>query len=116
MTKQAATAPRARRVLKDAYCSAAATAWRMGVRQISAPRITGLLFHRVTDTVRDNLTVGIEQFDRQMQLLLEEFDVLTISEVIRTGRIDPSGKPKVCVTFDDGYLDNYENAVPILLR
>jgi len=115
-TKPAARASRSRRVLKATYLSTAATAWRMGLRRASAPRITVLLFHRVTDDVRDNLTVGIEQFDRQMQLLREEFDVRTISDVIATGRIDPSGSPKVCVTFDDGYLDNYENAVPILLR
>jgi peptidoglycan/xylan/chitin deacetylase (PgdA/CDA1 family) len=113
--KPASPASLPRRLLKETCLSTAVTAWRLGGRRLAPPRITVLLYHRVTDDVRDNLTVGIEQFDRQMQLL-ETLDVMTISEVIGARTIRPSARPKVCVTFDDGYLDNYENAVPILLR
>jgi len=82
----------------------------------AAPRITVILYHRVTDEVRDNLTVGVEQFDRQMGLLKKYFHVLSIDEVMNSGKIAPSKKPMVCVTFDDGYLDNYSNAAPILMK
>ncbi len=82
----------------------------------AAPRITVILYHRVTDDVRDNLTVGVEQFDRQMGLLKKYFHVLSIDEVMNSEKITPSKKPRVCVTFDDGYLDNYSNAAPILMK
>ncbi len=88
----------------------------MGLRQALAPRITVLLYHRVTDEVRDNLTVGIAQFDRQMALVRERCRPLSIEEVLSSSTIESSGPPLVAVTFDDGYLDNYANAAPILER
>src|SRR6185369_6522094 len=91
-------------------------AWRMGLGGFLKPRITVVLYHRVNDTSRDNLTVGIEQFDRQMALLRQYCHPLSIEEVIAHQTIPRTDKPLVCVTFDDGYLDNYLNAAPILLR
>lgn len=82
----------------------------------AAPRITVILYHRVTDEVRDNLTTGIEQFERQMMLLRRYFQVISLSELLKLSVIPRSSRPIVCVTFDDGYLDNYTNAFPILIR
>lgn len=84
--------------------------------RLTAPRVTVLIFHRVTDEVRDNLTVGVEQFDRQMALLSRHFEVLTLSQLLTGEPLERSGRPRVAVTFDDGYLDNYEYAAPILRR
>ncbi len=89
---------------------------RTGLRQNLTPRITVLLYHRITDSTRDNLTVGIEQFDRQMTLIRKHCQVLSIDDVISLNGIPKTNKPLVAVTFDDGYLDNYENAAPILVR
>lgn len=91
-------------------------AWPLGLRQLVAPRITVLLHQRVSDDVRDNLTVGIEQFDRQMQLLRRHCEVLSIEQVLRAETVPVSPRPLVAVTFDDGYRDNFEHAAPILLR
>ncbi len=88
----------------------------LGLQKLTTPRITVLLYHRVTDAVRDNLTVGIEQFDTQMALLRRSCHVLSIDEVLATSNIKASNKPLVAVTFDDGYQDNYEFAAPILER
>jgi peptidoglycan/xylan/chitin deacetylase (PgdA/CDA1 family) len=106
----------ARGVLKREVGRAAFTLWRAGLRHTLAPRITVLLYHRVSDSARDNLTVGIEQFDRQMALLRQHCEPLSIEQVIGSHRVGRSRKPLVCVTFDDGYLDNYEHAAPILLK
>ncbi|MCW5632296.1 MAG: polysaccharide deacetylase family protein [Rubrivivax sp.] len=92
---------------------------RLGARlsgSLRAPRVTVLLYHRVSDDVRDNLTVGIAQFDRQMQLLREHCDVLAIEEVLAMREVPASRRPLVAVTFDDGYRDNYDHAVPLLRR
>ncbi len=79
-------------------------------------RILVILYHRVSDELRDSVTVGIEQFDRQMALLKARYPIVSIDDVI-DGRLNGhSTRPAVAVTFDDGYRDNYDHAVPILLR
>jgi len=75
-----------------------------------------LLYHRVTDAVRDNLSTGVEQFHRQMALLRRHCRVLSLEEVLEAEVIPRSRQPLVCVTFDDGYRDNHDHAVPILVR
>lgn len=105
-----------RRLLKKGLRSAGFGLWRTGLVRALSPRITVILYHRVTDEVRDNLTIGIEQFDRQMALLSEHCQLMSIEEVMSTDVVPRTERPLVAVTFDDGYLDNYENAVPILAR
>lgn len=106
----------AKGLLKNALAGTAVALWRIGAYRAFLPRITVLLYHRVTDSVRDNLTVGIEQFDRHMALIRRYCQPLSIEDVLACKVIRKTSKPLVCVTFDDGYLDNYTNAVPILLR
>lgn len=105
-----------RQVSKAALLGTVFNLFRWGGRRIISPRITVLLYHRVSDSARDNLTVGIEQFDRQMALIAKHCRVLPLEEVLATRAIDRSDRPLVAITFDDGYLDNCEHAVPILLR
>ena len=90
--------------------------WRLGLGNTLRPRIVVLLYHRVSDMARDNLTVGVEQFDRQMELIRRHCQPVPIEEVLDSERLTRSRKPRVCITFDDGYLDNYEHAAPILLK
>ncbi len=92
------------------------TAALVARRHAAVPKVTVLLYHRVTDAARDNLSTGIEQFDRQMALLRRHFRMLSLPELLRLEQVPPSDRPLACVTFDDGYLDNYIHAVPILTR
>ena len=108
--------PMAVRVAKRGLYAGAFGLTKIGAIRTLAPRITVLLYHRVSDSVRDNLTVGVAQFDRQIALLRANCQVLSIEEVVSVDRVSPAPKPMVCVTFDDGYLDNYTNAAPILQR
>ncbi len=113
---QPAAASMPRRVLKYSRSMLGLRLWKMGLARMVSPRITVLLYHRVSDEARDNLTVGIAQFDRQMALLRRHCEVLSIEQVLATSAIARSNRPLVAVTFDDGYLDNYANAAPILMR
>ena len=108
--------PRPKALLKAGVGRGVHALWRAGLYRALAPRITVLLYHRVTDDVRDNLTTGVEQFHRQMALLRRHCHVLSLEEVLRAGIIPRSRRPLVCVTFDDGYRDNHDQAVPILVR
>ena len=85
---------------------------------INRQRVAVLLFHRVSDSVRDTLTVGVEQFERQMVDLKRHSRVVTIEDIVRRKVSRRSLRPIVAVTFDDGYQDNYRvrRANPASLR
>jgi peptidoglycan/xylan/chitin deacetylase (PgdA/CDA1 family) len=79
-------------------------------------RVIILLYHRVSDQFRDNVTIGIERFDQHMEYVARHFTTVSLKEIVE-GRIPRnSNKPVIAVSFDDGYLDNYENAAPVLLK
>jgi peptidoglycan/xylan/chitin deacetylase (PgdA/CDA1 family) len=105
------------RLFKEMVYFLALWSHRFFISRFREPFVTVLLYHRVSDDARDNLTVGIEQFDRQMALLRQHCHCLSIEEVITNEHLKLEVvKPIVCVTFDDGYEDNYLHAVPILLK
>lgn len=108
--------PRWRNLAKDAAAVGLATFHRLGGQRLLAPRVAVFNYHRVTDEVRDNLTIGIEHFDRHMAWAAAHCTVLPIEEVLAMDRIPRSDRPLVCITFDDGYLDNFRHAAPILRR
>lgn len=108
--------PRSKALLKAGLGRGTHALWRAGLYRALAPRITVLLYHRVSDDVRDNLTTGVEQFHRQMALIRRHCHVLSLEDVLEAKVIPRSRRPLVCVTFDDGYRDNHDHAVPILVR
>ncbi len=67
-----------------------------------------LIFHRVTDAIReDTLTVGTARFERVCAMLRRGFRVVPLAEVfdvVRSGRTMP--RRTVAITFDDSYRDN----------
>jgi len=104
------------RVLKDVFAVLLWGAWRLALRHLLTPRVTVVLFHRVSDDARDNLTVGVEQFERQMALLARHCQPVSLAQVLAMKQVPRTSRPLVAVTFDDGYLDNATHAAPILQR
>lgn len=82
-----------------------------------------LMYHSVLDDpaeVADSLGGMIHPrtiFEGQMELIAREFDPVTLDQVARfvRGEQELPARP-VVVTFDDGYVDNFEMALPILDR
>jgi peptidoglycan/xylan/chitin deacetylase (PgdA/CDA1 family) len=66
---------------------------------------TVLLYHRVSDSMLDSLTVGVEQFQRQLDVLRRHYDVVDLPALLAR-RGQPRSRPCVVITFDDGYADN----------
>jgi peptidoglycan/xylan/chitin deacetylase (PgdA/CDA1 family) len=72
-----------------------------------------LLYHRVSDWHLDNVTVGVEQFRQHLRFFRRRYEVIDL-ETFLSGRGRPRRRPRVVLTFDDGYEDNVLAA--LLLR
>jgi hypothetical protein len=81
-----------------------------------------LAYHRLLPAGADTwshpgIIVTPEAFDAQMRLLTQEFRVLTLQEFEHHLSTSTPFEPGSClVTFDDGWLDTYTRAWPILQR
>lgn len=92
--------------------------WRANARarQVGAAPLMVLYYHRVADDAANEWTVSNRMFARQMRWLKVHFDLISFEEVqtrMRSGRND---RPAVSITFDDGYADNCQQALPLLIR
>ncbi len=78
--------------------------------------ITVINYHRVDNDNGDINAVSPENFDRQMSFLKNNYTVISIKELLERMKTGCNGQRLVVITFDDGYLDNFENAAPILKK
>lgn len=86
---------------------------------IARQSIHPLVYHRVcsdSDHFHSSYAVRASDFRRQMEYLMSRgYAAVTLDELLEKDRRPSSGTSKrVLITFDDGYLDNYTNAFPIL--
>jgi peptidoglycan/xylan/chitin deacetylase (PgdA/CDA1 family) len=72
-----------------------------------------LMYHRVAPEARDlqGLRVRDDRFREHLEVMRRHADVVPLAEVLAR-----STRPRVVVTFDDGYADNLYIAEPILVR
>jgi peptidoglycan/xylan/chitin deacetylase (PgdA/CDA1 family) len=85
--------------------------------------LTVLLYHRVArreaigELDPDLVDATPEEFDRQMAVLRRHFTPVRLGDVVAAARGGAPLPPNaVIVTFDDGYRDNHDEALPILRR
>lgn len=74
-------------------------------------RVLTLLYHRVNHLKKDIhlLAVEPENFYEQIKYLKQNYRIVKFDEDWNAFDEDA-----ICITFDDGYFDNYQYAVPIL--
>ncbi len=76
-----------------------------------------ILAYHSLDTLRfpNKLAVRPELFRQQMQWILKgRFKTITLETCSRNGWMEALLDRQVAITFDDGYVDNYQHAFPIL--
>src|SRR5215510_5799892 len=83
-----------------------------------ASRLSVLIFHRVLaefDPLRPG-ELTEREFEARMRWVAANFDVLLLADAIKALKQDQLPKRALCITFDDGYADNYDVALPILRK
>lgn len=83
-------------------------------RQLNGKAIV-LVFHRVDDSLADKkLTCSSYMFKEICQFAKQYFNVISLPDLINKLNNNQDVSNNLVITFDDGYLDNYEVAAPIL--
>src|SRR5712692_999339 len=83
-----------------------------------------LTYHRVIekwdetlDYSQPGMVVTTSTFERQVAILKEHFEVVTLGALLADGvTATRPARPRCVITFDDGWRDNYDLAFPILRR
>lgn len=96
--------------------------WRWRLSALGSNALLILMYHRVltkndldSKLVEDGIYVEREVFEKQVAFLKKHFRIINfrdLSNIKDTTR--RSGKPLCIITFDDGWVDNYQNAFEIL--
>ncbi|MCG3116089.1 MAG: polysaccharide deacetylase family protein [Candidatus Manganitrophus sp. SA1] len=78
-----------------------------------------LTYHRVSETpdFEDSLKVSLKNFENQMRFIKKNYHIISgeeLAEIIKNKQSFPSNS--CLITFDDGWIDNYTNAFPVLKR
>lgn len=97
-------------------------AWRQALRWASpgeaGGRLSILIYHRVLPTI-DPLfpeEVDAQRFEAQCRWVRSLFNVLPLAQAVTRLRERTLPERALSITFDDGYADNHDVALPILRR
>lgn len=86
--------------------------------QLNIPEPIVLIYHRVAEDLIDSqlLAVTPRHFEQQLEVLSEHCRVLDLEELLDEAGRGIFRPNTVAITFDDGYSDNFIQALPILER
>ncbi len=100
------------------YRSLGEVATAAGVDGAEERTLRVLMYHKVNDVPGNPVTVPVTLFDEQMAQLCEHGYLPVSLDAVLDHYVEEAPLPPgaVLITFDDGYRDNLENAVPILQR
>jgi peptidoglycan/xylan/chitin deacetylase (PgdA/CDA1 family) len=86
---------------------------QQAVRTETAP-VMVIFYHRVADESPNDWTISSSQFRAEVDWLETNFDLVSLDEAQR--RVQQGNKrPSVSITFDDGYAENCDEALPLLI-
>ena len=80
----------------------------------SAPVLV-FFYHRISDETCVPWSHTHYEFERQINWLAEHFELVSLNEVQNRLRTQNT-RPTACITFDDGYAENCDRALPFLVE
>lgn len=97
----------ARRVKNAMKLSIRKLAWVASAAPTNTSTHSRILTYHSVGARDHEMNVTPDAFRQQMTWLADNFDVVSVEDAL-------AGSGQVAITFDDGYIDNLTNAVPIL--
>jgi peptidoglycan/xylan/chitin deacetylase (PgdA/CDA1 family) len=87
-------------------------------RAVRGGRGVILLYHRIADDVSDpyGLCVSPSRFEEHLDFVRATGRPMSLPDVVHALRAGSLPDRAICLTFDDGYVDNLEQAAPLLER
>ena len=93
---------------------------RLGANTLASRRgrvpVMVLFYHRVADSYPNAWTISRQRFARQINWLESRFELISLAAAQQRIRQGHNERPAVCITFDDGYAENCDFALPLLIR
>ena len=92
-------------------------AWQM-VQRRSAGHVPifVVFYHRISDSFPNPWTLGCREFEQQIDWFERHFQIVGLDECQRRINSGNNSQPTLAITFDDGYAENSEFALPLLLE
>ena len=78
--------------------------------------ISVLFYHRVADTFPNAWTINRKGFRQHLDYFQSQFEIISLHEAHRRLSLGISPRPAVAITFDDGYAENLDYALPLLIE
>ena len=74
------------------------------------------MYHRIANPESDvwEITVTPERFEEQLQVLQKQKNVVPLLQLVNDIKSNRLPKNSIAITFDDGYIDNFTIAKPLL--
>ncbi len=77
--------------------------------------ISVLVFHRIADDGANSWTTPTRNFVEVIRWLKTRFEMISLTDLQQRLCDGSNTSPSACITFDDGYADNCETAIPLLI-
>ena len=83
---------------------------------MSQNRARVLIYHKINDDIWDSqlLSVQSENFYNQLLYLKENYETVSLDSLISRLKDNNLSGNEISITFDDGYLDNLTNMLPVI--
>jgi peptidoglycan/xylan/chitin deacetylase (PgdA/CDA1 family) len=88
---------------------------RVANRRSRRRRVVALCYHSIHPSA-SFASASPDLFERQLAWLVEHCDMIPMRQMLDAAAEPGGSRPAVAITFDDGYADNHEFALPLLVK